>query len=128
MSFAEDQRPVGDLSPGGEHEPFRTSIPRGLLGRIFAASMSASVRTLSNEAVNCPAQHQVVDQQDVRRVSDDPLALRRSLLTRVALECHQRPAREADTQELLQWAQSYMATGCQILQRALSFLVTQTRH
>jgi hypothetical protein len=23
MPLAEDQHPVGDLSPGGEHEPFR---------------------------------------------------------------------------------------------------------
>ena len=26
MSFAEDQHPVGDLGPGGEHEPFRISV------------------------------------------------------------------------------------------------------
>jgi hypothetical protein len=26
MPFAEDEHPVGDLGPGGEHEPFRTSI------------------------------------------------------------------------------------------------------
>jgi hypothetical protein len=26
MPFAEDQHPVGDLGPGGEHEPFRKSI------------------------------------------------------------------------------------------------------
>jgi hypothetical protein len=26
MPLAEDQHPVGDLGPGGEHEPFRISI------------------------------------------------------------------------------------------------------
>ncbi len=26
VSFAENQHPVGDLGPGGEHEPFRISI------------------------------------------------------------------------------------------------------
>jgi hypothetical protein len=24
--FAEDEHPVGDLGPGGEHEPFRVSV------------------------------------------------------------------------------------------------------
>ena len=26
MAFAEDQHPVRDLGPGGEHEPFRISV------------------------------------------------------------------------------------------------------
>jgi hypothetical protein len=26
MPLAEDQHPVGDLGPGGEHEPFRISV------------------------------------------------------------------------------------------------------
>ena len=26
MPFAEDQHPVGDLRPGGEHEPFRITV------------------------------------------------------------------------------------------------------
>jgi hypothetical protein len=26
MPFAEDEHPVGDLGPGGEHEPFRVSV------------------------------------------------------------------------------------------------------
>ena len=26
MPFTEDQHPVGDLGPGGEHEPFRISV------------------------------------------------------------------------------------------------------
>ena len=26
MPFAEDEHPVGDLGPGGEHEPFRISV------------------------------------------------------------------------------------------------------
>ena len=26
MPFAEDEHPVGELGPGGEHEPFRISV------------------------------------------------------------------------------------------------------
>jgi hypothetical protein len=33
MSFAEDQHLVGDLGPGGEHEPFRISVRPGTSGR-----------------------------------------------------------------------------------------------
>ena len=32
MSFAEDEHAVGDLGPGGEHEPFRISIRAGTSG------------------------------------------------------------------------------------------------
>jgi len=33
MPRAEDQHPVGDLSPGGEHEPFRISVRARASGR-----------------------------------------------------------------------------------------------
>ena len=33
MSFAEDQHPVGDFGPGGEHEPFRIGVRAGALRR-----------------------------------------------------------------------------------------------
>jgi hypothetical protein len=33
MPLAEDQHPVGDLSPGGEHEPFRTGVRAWASGR-----------------------------------------------------------------------------------------------
>ena len=33
MSLPEDQHPVGDLSPGGEHEPFRISVRARAAGR-----------------------------------------------------------------------------------------------
>ena len=33
MPLAEDQHPVGDLRPGGEHEPFRIGIRAGASGR-----------------------------------------------------------------------------------------------
>ena len=33
VAFAEDQHPVGDLSPGGEHKPFRISIRARAPGR-----------------------------------------------------------------------------------------------
>jgi hypothetical protein len=32
MSFAEDQHPVGDLGPGGEHEPFGVGVRAGASG------------------------------------------------------------------------------------------------
>jgi ferredoxin len=32
MSFAEDQHPVGDLGPGGEHEPFCVGVRAGASG------------------------------------------------------------------------------------------------
>ena len=33
MPFAEDEHPVGDLGPGGEHEPFRISVRARAAGR-----------------------------------------------------------------------------------------------
>jgi hypothetical protein len=33
MPLAEDQHPVGDLRPGGEHEPFRVSVRARTSGR-----------------------------------------------------------------------------------------------
>jgi hypothetical protein len=33
VPFAEDEHPVGDLSPGGEHEPFRVSVRARASGR-----------------------------------------------------------------------------------------------
>jgi hypothetical protein len=33
MPLAEDQHPVGDLGPGGEHEPFRVSVRARAPGR-----------------------------------------------------------------------------------------------
>jgi hypothetical protein len=33
MPFAEDEHLVGDLGPGGEHEPFRISVRAGAAGR-----------------------------------------------------------------------------------------------
>ena len=35
MSLAEDEHPVGDLGPGGEHESFRVSVRAGAPGRDF---------------------------------------------------------------------------------------------
>jgi hypothetical protein len=39
LAFAEDQRPVGELGPGGEHEAFRISLRPRLWGGIFTAWM-----------------------------------------------------------------------------------------
>jgi hypothetical protein len=33
MPFAEDQHPVGELGPGGKHEPFRVSVRVRAAGR-----------------------------------------------------------------------------------------------
>jgi len=33
MSLAEDEHPVGDLDPGGEHEPFLVCVRAGAPGR-----------------------------------------------------------------------------------------------
>ena len=38
MPFAEDQRPVGELGPGGEHEPSAKAFARGQRGGILSAS------------------------------------------------------------------------------------------
>jgi hypothetical protein len=54
VPLADGQHPVGDLGPGGEHEPLRESI-RLLRGGIFTAWIPAVARTASNESVNCPA-------------------------------------------------------------------------
>jgi hypothetical protein len=35
VSFAGDQHPVGDLGPGGEHEPFGIGVRAGASGRDF---------------------------------------------------------------------------------------------
>lgn len=49
MSFAENRHPVGDPSPGGEHEPFRISIRartsrRNLHGLDAASAWAASAQ------------------------------------------------------------------------------------
>ena len=51
MSFAEDQHPVGDLGPGGDHEPLHMHS-RGDSGGIFIAWMPAPARPASKDAVN----------------------------------------------------------------------------
>jgi hypothetical protein len=35
VAFAEDEHPIGDLGPGGEHEPFRISVRARTPGRNF---------------------------------------------------------------------------------------------
>jgi hypothetical protein len=55
VSLAEDQHAVGEFGSQGAHEPFgeavRPRTPRG----IRTTWMPMSVRTASNDAVNCPA-------------------------------------------------------------------------
>jgi hypothetical protein len=64
---AEDEHPVGDLCPGGEHEPFRVAFARGLRGGIFTASMPASARTASDAPVNCPARSRTRNRESAAR-------------------------------------------------------------
>ena len=46
MPLAEDEHPVGDLGPGGEHEPFRISVRScGLRGGIVTTSIPAPEST-----------------------------------------------------------------------------------
>jgi hypothetical protein len=52
MPLAEDQHPVGDLGPGGEHEAFRVCVRSWAAGGIFTTSIPAPATTASNAAVN----------------------------------------------------------------------------
>jgi len=54
MPRAEDQHAVGDLGPGGEHEPFRISVRARASGRDLTAWIPASARTASNDAGELP--------------------------------------------------------------------------
>ncbi len=74
MSLAEDEHPVGDLRPGSEHESFRVSVRAGAPGRDFTASIPASARTASNDAVNCPARSRTRNRKPAAR---SPRSIRR---------------------------------------------------
>ena len=67
MPLAEDQHPVGDLGPGGEHEPFRISVRARAAGRIFTPSIPAPASTASNVSVNCPARSRTRDRKPAAR-------------------------------------------------------------
>jgi hypothetical protein len=47
VPFTEDQHPVGDLRPGGEHEPFRVGVRARAPGGIFPAWMPVLARIAS---------------------------------------------------------------------------------
>src|SRR2546421_3689212 len=55
MPLTEDQHRVGGLGPDSEPKPLRVCVAWGLRGGILIASIPASARTASNDAVNCPA-------------------------------------------------------------------------
>ena len=68
VSFAEDRHPVGDFSPGGEHEPLRIGVSREDFGAgILTASIPASARTASKEALNCPARSRIGNWKSAER-------------------------------------------------------------
>jgi hypothetical protein len=52
VAFAEDQHPVGDLRPGGEHEPFGVAFARGASTGVLMMRTPVAVNTASNAAVN----------------------------------------------------------------------------
>lgn len=56
-SLVKDQRPVGDLCPGREHEPFSAGIRARAPGPDFTASMPTLAKSASKDAVKCPADH-----------------------------------------------------------------------
>ncbi len=55
VAFAEDQHPVGELGPGGVHEPFRMRIRARAPGRGLPSLDARAGRTASVDAVHCPA-------------------------------------------------------------------------
>jgi len=64
---AEDEHPVGDLGPGGEHEPFRISVRPRTSRRDLHATIPALARTASNDAVNCPVRSRIRNRMPVAR-------------------------------------------------------------
>ena len=50
VPLAEDQHPVGNPGPGGEHEPRRAAVRARASGGIFTASIPAPARAASNDA------------------------------------------------------------------------------
>ena len=67
VPFTEDRHPVGDLGPGGEHEPFGIGVRPGTSGGIFTASMPMPARAASNDAVNCPARSRTRNRRSAAR-------------------------------------------------------------
>ena len=55
VPFAEDQHPVGDLGPGGEHESFGVSIRARAPGRNPRCGDADAGQDPSKVSVNCPA-------------------------------------------------------------------------
>jgi hypothetical protein len=87
MPLAEDQHPVGNLGPGGEHEPFRIRV-RMRAGGIFTASIPASARTASNDTVNCPDRSRTRNRKSAAR---SPRSIRRLRFRAVAPVALYRP-------------------------------------
>jgi hypothetical protein len=59
VPFTEDQHPVGDFGPGGEHEPLGVGVRPGTARRILRVSMPASASTVSKALVNRPARSRI---------------------------------------------------------------------
>ncbi len=55
MPRAEDQHPVGDLAPGGEHEPFGVSVRARASGRNFHGFDTSIGQDCVKDSVNWPA-------------------------------------------------------------------------
>jgi hypothetical protein len=74
VPFTEDQYPVGDLGPGGEHEPFGIGVRPRASGGIFTASMPTPAGTASNDAVYWPARSRTRNRKSAAR---SPRSIRR---------------------------------------------------
>jgi hypothetical protein len=70
VPLAEDEHPVSDLGPGGEHEPFGISVRSRAARRDFTTSIPAPDSTASNASVNCPARSRIRNRKSAPRGSD----------------------------------------------------------
>jgi hypothetical protein len=55
VAFAEDQQPVGQFGPGGEHEPLGVSVRPGTAGRDLHDVDAGAGEHRVEDAVNWPA-------------------------------------------------------------------------
>ena len=67
MPFAEDEHPVGELRPCGEHESFRISVRPRAARRNFHDLDAAPARTALNASVNCPARSRTKNRKPTAR-------------------------------------------------------------
>jgi hypothetical protein len=74
MPLAEDQHPVGDLSPGREHEPFRIGTRSRALGRDFHGLDSAASQERVEGRGELPGS--VADQETRKSAAGSPRSIK----------------------------------------------------